>query len=170
MKPISQTENICSRTFREIYVRPITDSGMCKLTDWFKSQNWEQILTVNCVNTKAENLQNIVYSAVQKYLPSRKRKIAVDDQPWYTEELKKLKRQKCREFKKYRKSDKYMTLNKKYENKLKLAKRKYKRKAIDDVLTSSDRQWYFKLKRITNFEQQKFRKKLRIYQIKSRLT
>ena len=37
-----------------------------------------------------------------------------------------------------------------------MAKRKYKRKAIDDVLTSSDRQWYSKLKRMTNFDQQKF--------------
>ena len=156
MKPINKSETSCSRTFREVTVRPITESRMSKLEKWFKNQSWEQILMVDCVNKKVENLQNLVNGIVQEILPSKTRKIAVDDQPWYTEELKRLKRQKSREYHKNRKSDKYMRLDKKYEKKLKLAKKKYKKKTIDDVLSSSERQWYSKLKKMTNFDQQKF--------------
>ena len=156
MKPINKSEANCSRTFRNITVRPITHSGISKLEIWFKTQTWDQILMVNCVNKKVENLQNMVCNKVQEYLPIKNRKIAVDDQPWYTEELKNLKRKKSREYNKNRKSEKYMILNNKYEKKLKMAKRKYKKKTIDDVLTSSERQWYSKLKKMTNFDQQKY--------------
>ena len=161
------------KTFREIIVRPMTDSGMSKLENWFKNQNWEQILMVDCVNKKVENLQSMVYSKVEQFLPLKNRKIAVDDQPWYTEELKNLKRKKSREYSKNRKSEKYLMLNKKYDEELKVAKRKYKRKAIDDVLTSSERQWYSKLKKLPilikkNWNQYRL-KQLKIFKIKYRL-
>ena len=142
MNPINKNENICTRTFRKIYVRPFTNSGLNKLDNWFKLQTWGEILETKCVSKKAELLQSMVLSKVEQYLPVKHRKIAIDDQPWYTEELKKLKRRKCREYHKNRKSVKYLDLNSKYNKKLKLAKRRYKRKHIDDVLTSSDKQWY----------------------------
>ena len=61
-----------------------------------------------------------------------------------------------REYRRNRKSPEYIRLNLKYERKLKLAKRRYKKAKIDDALTSAERQWYSKLKRMTNFDQEKF--------------
>ena len=156
MKPINSTEKTCSRTFRDITFRPITDSGMYSLEQWFHNQSWEDILNEESVNNKAVNLQDKIMGKVNEYLPLKNRKIANDDQPWYTGELKKLNRKKAREYKKHRKSEKYMLLNAKYDLKIKMAKRKYKREKIDDVLTSSDRQWYSKLKRLTQYDQEKF--------------
>ena len=154
MKPISFEENICSRNFRNISVRPITESGMGKLECWFKNQTWADILNTECVNEKAIKLQNTVLQKVGEYLPLKNRKISNDDQPWYTEELKKLKRKKSREYRKNRRSEKYTILNKKYDKKLKIAQRRYKKEKIDDVLSSSDRQWYSKLKRMTQYDQE----------------
>ena len=156
MKPINILEQNCSRTFREVLVRPVTDSGMLQLREWFQNQTWANIINSSSVSEKAELLQNMVLQKVDEFLPIKNRKIAIDDQPWYTDELKKLKRKKSREFRKNRKSNKYTELQGKYEQKLKLAKRKYKKDKIDDVLTSSDRQWYSKLKRMTHFDQEKF--------------
>ena len=156
MKPINMIDRTCSRTFREIYYRPITESGMKKLDQWFKNQSWEDVINENCVNMKALNLQNIVMKKVDEFLPLKQRKLANDDLPWYTDELKKLKRKKSREYKKHRKSDKYILLTKKYDEKVKMAQKRYKRAKIDDVLTSSNKQWYSKLKRLTHYEQDKF--------------
>ena len=155
-KPINGIENNCSRTFRDVIYRPVTESGMMLLEEWFKSQNWSIILESECVNQKAIDLHKIILEKVDLYLPQKKRKIAIDDQPWYTNELKFIKRKKAREFRKNRKSIKYIILNEKYENKLKKARQIYKKSRIDDVLSSNDRQWYSKLKRMTNFDQQKF--------------
>ena len=153
MKPINKNENVCARTFRKISYRPITESGMCKLELWFKTQSWLNIFNMECVNQKAVQLQNIILEKVEEYLPLKSRTISNDDQPWYTEELKNLKRKKSREYQKNRKSEKYIILNIKYDKKLKLAKRRYKKAKIDDVLTSSDRQWYSKLKRLAQYDQ-----------------
>ena len=155
-KPVNVLENKCSRTYREIVYRPITESGMQKLHEWFQGNNWDNILDTNCVNTKAELLHTMILEKTELFLPLKKRKIAIDDQPWYTNELKVLKRKKNREYKKNRKSNKYHILNKKYENKIQIAKQRYKKTRIDDVLNSNDRQWYSKLKRMTNYDQQKF--------------
>ena len=113
MKPVNFEDQICSRTFREVSVRPITESGMIKLAEWFKNQNWADIIDASCVNKKAELLQNGVLIKVNEYLPIKTRKIAIDDKPWFTDELKKLRRKICREYKKHRKSNKYNELNRK---------------------------------------------------------
>ena len=128
---------------------------MDQLDQWFQKHSWEDIMSEDCVNKKAINLQNIVMEKVNEYLPLKKRKIANDDQPWYTQELKILKRKKSREYQKHRKSAKYILLVKKYDKKLKMAKQRYKRAKIDDVLTSSERQWYSKLKRLSQYDQEK---------------
>ena len=57
MKPVNFEDQICSRTFREVSVRPITESGMLKLAEWFKVQNWADIIDASCVNEKAELLK-----------------------------------------------------------------------------------------------------------------
>ena len=113
---------------------------MLKLAEWFKVQNWADIIDASCVNKKAELLQNGVLIKVNEYLPIKTRKIAIDDKPWFTDELKKLRRKICREYKKHRKSNKYFELHMEYEKKIKNAPKKYKREKIDDVLTSNDRQ------------------------------
>ena len=87
--------------------------------------------------------------------PEKERKISSDNEPWFTEKLEKLKRKKMRIFRKNRNSEKYKKLKKKYENALKEAKIKLKKRAIDDVMNAKSSQWYQKLKRITNFNQER---------------
>ena len=104
---------------------------------------------------KAEMLHNIVKSKLDETCPEKTTKIASDDQPWYTDKLKQLDRRKRREYKKNRRSEKYKALKKLYDTKVATAKKKFKSKMIDDVLTSREREWYSKLKRITNYDQTK---------------
>ena len=112
-------------------------------------------MNVKTPDEKAEMLHNMVKSKLDETCPEKTTKVASDDQPWYTEQLKRLDRKRRREYKKNRRSDKYKAIKKLYDIKVRTAKRKFKSKMIDDVLTSRDREWYSKLKRITNYDQRK---------------
>ena len=60
---------------------------------------------------------------VNEFLPTKVRKISSDDQPFWTEKLQKMKRQKAREYQKNRKSLKWMELNKSFKLEVSKAKK-----------------------------------------------
>ena len=78
-----------------------------------------------------------------------------DDQPWMTPELKQLDRQRKREFRKHRKSEKWTHLSTKFEEKCELAKGNFYKNMIEDLKTSNPGQWYSKLKRMSSHDQHK---------------
>ena len=82
-------------------------------------------------------------------------KIASDDEPWFTQPLKRLDRKRRREFNRNRSSPKYKQLCGLYKAKLTSAKRKYKRNMIDSIKEAKPGEWYSMLKRITRFDQGK---------------
>ena len=155
MRPVNTINNKPGRTYREVKVRPLIKSGRAKFQNWIQDQDWREILEAECIDTKAEKLHNMVLNKLDEYCPEKNRKISSDDRPWFTEYLDRLERKKSREFHKNRNSDKYKNLKKLYDKKVIEAKRRFKTKSIDDVMTARDGQWYSMLKRITNFDQNK---------------
>ena len=155
MRPINEIDNRFSRTYREVLVRPISESGINRLREWFENQDWSENLAEADVDKKADMLLQQIRGAVNKYLPEKARKIASDDEPWYTQPLKKLDRRRRREFARNRKSSKYLQLNQIYDQKLSKAKKKYKRDMIDNIKSANGGEWYSKLKRISRFDQGK---------------
>ena len=155
MNPVDNVNNKPSRTFREVRVRPLRQGGMEKLKNWFQAQEWGEVLEEESVDKKAEILHHMILDKVDEFCPEKMRKLASDDKPWFTEELKVLKRKKSRLFRKNRSSKKYYHLVKIYKQKLSKAKRDFKTKTIDEVMTARSGQWYSKLKRISNFDQTK---------------
>ena len=71
LKPINEIDNRCSRTYREIKVRPITKSGMVRLREWFETQDWSQILSEDSINIKAESLMSMITDALNTFLPEK---------------------------------------------------------------------------------------------------
>ena len=155
MTPINTINNKSSRTVRKIVVRPLPKSGLKQFEEWIKTQSWSEVLNAKTADEKAEMLHSLVKRKLDETCPEKVTKVASDDQPWFTDKLKRLDRKKRREYKKNRSSDKYKNLKKLYDTKVKAAKKSFKTKMIDDVLTSKDREWYSKLKRITNYDQMK---------------
>ena len=155
MRPINKIENRCSRTFLTITIRPVPESGMTKLRAWIQDQNWSEVLNEALVDKKAVLLLAQLREAVNIFLPEKVIKIASDDEPWFTPSLKKLDRKKRREYNKRRKSEKYLKLSGIFQEKLKKAKKKYKRDMIDDVTSARSGEWYSKLKRMTRQDQGK---------------
>ena len=155
MRPLDTINNRPNRTIREVKVRPLPASGLGRFGSWIEQEDWTEVLSVQNVDTKAENLHKMVLSKLDEFCPEKLRKIASDDQPWFTEQLKRLDRKRRRQFRKNRRSKKYKKLQKAYKIKLLESKRKFKKNMIDDVMVARDGQWYSKLKRIANYDQTK---------------
>ena len=85
----------------------------------------------------------------------KKRKVRNVDQPFCTEEMKRLKRLKGRRYSEHRKSLKWRDLNFQYQNEVSSAKKKYYKRIIKDLKISNTSQWYSKLKRLCSYDQQK---------------
>ena len=85
----------------------------------------------------------------------KKRIISSDDQPFCTQEMKRLKRLKGREYNKNRRSLKWRVLNYEYRRAVIKAKRKYYKDIIKDLKTSKTSQWYSKLKKLCSHDQKK---------------
>jgi hypothetical protein len=136
MKPVNALNNKPGRTVREVKVRPLTESGLAQFKTWIENQTWKEVLEEESVDTKAERLHNMVLDKLDEVGPEKIRKISHDDKPWFTEQLKRLSRKKARLFRKNRQSKKYKSIKKKYEKKVFEAKKRFKTKCIDDVMTA----------------------------------
>ena len=88
-------------------------------------------------------------------LPQKKRIISSDDQPFCSQEMKKIKRLKCREYNKHRRSVKWQTLNNAFKKEVIKAKRRYYKDIIKDLKSSKTSQWYSKLKKLCSHDQKK---------------
>ena len=155
MEPISTINNKPARTTRMITVRPMKQSGIDLFGQWLNNQTWEEVLKAETVDEKAELLQTILMEKVDEFLPLKKRKISSDDQPFCTEEMKRLKRLKGREFHKNRRSLKWRELNDKYNKEVSKAKKSYYKNIIKDLKSSKTSQWYSKLKKLCSYDQHK---------------
>ena len=155
MEPISVINNKPARITREIEVRPMKQSGIDLFGHWLNNQTWKKVLEAENVDEKTEVFQNMLLEKLEEFLPLKKRKVCSNDQPFCTDEIKRLKRLKSREFHKNRKSLKWIDLNYRYKQEVSSAKKLYYRKIIKDLKVSNTSQWYSKLKRLCSYDQQK---------------
>ena len=92
MIPINIINNKSSRSVRKVTFRPLPKYGLQKFESWIKNENWSEVMNAKSPDEKAEILQNIVKSKLDETCPEKTTKVASDDQPWYTEQLKRLDR------------------------------------------------------------------------------
>ena len=110
MKPVDTINNKPARTVREVTVRPLPKSGLSKFKQWIQDEDWTRVLGSRSADVKAETLHNLVMNKLDEFCPQKTRRIASDDRPWYTDQLKRLDRRRRREYKKNRRSNKYKKL------------------------------------------------------------
>ena len=67
-----------------------------------------------------ENLEEQIESLICSTFPQKRILVSSDDQPWFTEELRALKRKRQREYQKHGKSQKYLDLLESFNAKSKL--------------------------------------------------
>ena len=125
------------------------------LGHWLNNQTWKEVLEAETVDEKSEVFQNLLLMKIEEFLPQKRRKVSNVDQPFCTEQMKRLKRLKSREYQKHRRSLKWRDLNYRYKKEVSSAKKRYYKNIIKDLKTSNINHWYSKLKRLCSYDQEK---------------
>ena len=107
VEPINEIEKQCTRQTEVIKFRPITDSGIEKMKQWFVNNDWNEVFVVENAHDKAQVFQDKLLALYHECFPEKTRKISSDDQPWMSTKLKKLDRKRKRIYRKERKSIKW---------------------------------------------------------------
>ena len=150
MKPINIIDNKSARITKEIRVRPLPESGIQKMRSWLMEESWENVFSTESAHQKAAIFQNMLMQKFEEIFPEKIRKISSVDEPWMTQKLKQLDRQRKRIYHKGRRSGKW---NKSFEKQVKCAKEMFYKDMISDLQKKNPSQWYSSLKRITGYDQ-----------------
>ena len=153
MEPLSVINNIPARIKRKVTFRPFNSVRFAQMQEWIETEDWTKVAQENSAHKKAEILQLMLAAKYNEFFPEKTKNIFSDNQPFYTEKLKKMKRRKSREFRKKRKSIKWKIMNEKYEMELSKAKKDFYRKKIKHLKNAKSGQWYQQLKKLTSFDQ-----------------
>ena len=147
--PHTDRQSRPSRNYRTIKYRPLPQSGLHKLGEWVVNENWEGVKGAQLPPTQqAEILQHKILEQLDNFCPEKIFKISSQDKPWVTAELKKLSRQKNREYQRRGKTAKYRELAKNFKQKFKEQTAKFLRKNLDELMDSKPGQAYSILKKM----------------------
>jgi hypothetical protein len=125
------------------------------LGNWIKQHDWKEIIEAETANDKADILKEELIAKLNEHLPTKVRKITIEDQPFFTEELKKMKRKKNKVYNKERRSEKWKKLEDKYQKNLDKTKRSFFKKKVEDLKTKNKGQWFTELKKLSKYDEKK---------------
>ena len=153
MPPLSVIDNRPARVIKKITNRPFNIQRLQGMKDWIDSENWNEVLNENSASRKMEILQGMLVSKYHEHFPEKTRNVSSDDNPFFTDKLRKLKRRKCREYRKNRRSIRWRKMQCSYLEELEKAKKNFYNSKISRLRKSNPRQWHREFKKMTRFDQ-----------------
>ena len=146
--PHKDRHNPPVRNYRIHNYRPLPSSGVHKFGQWIVGQQWENIRDNVSPTEQVRCFETLLSEKLDEFCPQKTMKIGTHDKPFITAELKRLDRQKMREYNKRGKTQKYLNLAKSFELKYNAAAEAYLRKNLDTLKESNPGQAYSVLKRL----------------------
>ena len=141
----------CDQTTNEYIMkttRPLPDSGIRAFGQWIVQTDWDSVRNGADPTTQARELDDVIGEKLNELLPTKTLKITQKDKMWINAELKRIDRLKKREWTKRGKSEKYLALKKKFDEKYKEAAEKYLEKNVRDLKKSDPGKAFATLKRM----------------------
>ena len=136
------------RVYRIINYRPLPQSSLQKFGQWIVTEEWKSIDALDCPSSQAEALDNILMQKLNLYCPIKQIKLSSQDKPYITSDIKKISRQKMREYTKHGKTDKYFNLKYDLKNRLKNASSKFVNNSVEALKLTKPGQFYKMLKKL----------------------
>ena len=118
---------------KRINVRPMPDSLISKFGCSVVKEDWKFLDTLKTPSEMVEKFQDYNENLVSNTFPVKVVTISNFDKPFMTEELRKLRRQRQRAYRKGGKSQKYLKLKNEFDKKLKQEAEKYRVKILNEV-------------------------------------
>ena len=129
-------------------IRPIPESLLPGLGDKLRETNFSSIYQNLNPTQMVQKYQEMLQKIVEETFPLKSIKISDYDQPWFTEELRALKRTRMREYTRHGKSEKYIELKAKFDRKFQNEVEKYKQKIELEVTEGKRGSYYPALKKL----------------------
>lgn len=153
MEPLTVINNKPARAKRTVTFRPFNEERLQEMCEWIKAEDWRSISHEKSAHNKASALQQLLVQKYEEYFPEKKRTFSSDDQPFFSEKLGIMKRRKCREFRKNRKSAKWNGMDEIYQNELLKAKKGFYSNKIKNLRKANPKQWHREFKKLASFDQ-----------------
>ena len=135
------------RKMKKVF-RPMPDSLVNKFGEEICNMSWNFLSPELSSTELTELFQTKMTIMVDDNFPLKTITLTDFDQPWITQDLKKLKRIRRREFCRHGRSDKYIQLKNQFEMKKKDAVQKYTDKIIEEVREGSKSSSYKALRKL----------------------
>ena len=136
------------RNYRIIKYRPLPESSIRRFGEWIVGETWDTISQDTSPTEQASQFEKILKERLDFFCPEKVMKIGPQDKLFITAELKRISRLKNREYIKNGKSEKYLTIKKKFDTKYKEEAQKYLQKRLDDLGEAKPGQVFNVLKRL----------------------
>ena len=133
---------------RKVTVRPLPDSLVSKFGAILVHEDWSFLAPGLTSTQLVDSFQNYTTDLIVQTFPEKNITISDRDQPFMTEELKLLRRQRIRAYRKESRSAKYLDLVKRFEVKIKLEAKKYHQKISDEVAQGKRNNSYAALRKL----------------------
>ena len=136
------------RHYRIITYRPLPRSSIVKFGEWITHESWDCMEDVSDTTEQVSLFENLLSEKMNSFFPEKTMKIGCHDKPFITAELKRLHRQKSREYCKRGKSAKYHDLKKRFDELYKHEAQSYLDKTVNDLRDTNPGKMYSILKRL----------------------
>ena len=146
--PITAAHSQRSSQSRKVKVRPLPTSLIHKFGNLIVNQDWSFIEEGLGPTEMVDLFQNYTDKIVKSTFPEKMVTISDHDKPYFTEELRLLRRQRQRAYRKGGRNAKYMNLKAKFDQKLKSEAQKYTQKIIAEVAEGKRGSSYPALKKL----------------------
>ena len=130
-------------------VRPFPDSALHSFGQEFVRQKWDFHDTISDTTEMVSNFENTMKFYTDKYFPLKHISISNFDKPYFSEELRKLRRKRQRLYRKFGKTEHYDEISRIFESKLLSEKSKYREKLIKEVKEGKRGSMYSSLKKMS---------------------
>ena len=100
------------RNRKIVKFRPLPESNIIQFGQWIVSESWSGIDKSQSTSQQAHSLEHTLKGKVESIFPLKTKRLSSHDKPFITSEIKKIDRQRSREYVKNGKSVKYMRLKK----------------------------------------------------------
>ena len=145
--PICNESESLTRLKVKKWIRPLPESLIPSFEAKFKQQNFQALHNLSS-SQMVDRFHTIVNNTLSDIFPEKKICISPYDVPWFTEELRHLKRQRQRQYIRHGKNEKYEELKSIFDEKLKCEKLKYRAKIELEVKEGRRGSSYPALKRM----------------------
>ena len=151
--PASSKNLVIKRTKQEIKIRPLPKKSIQSCGKFISTYAWEDIYNCKTADQKVDIFHNFIKNTLDSFFPEKKIKKSPFDKKWFTPTLKIIHRKKQREFLKYRRSEKFKKLQKKFNQIKRSNIRNYYVNLTEKLKVTNPRNYYKVIKMLSGYIQ-----------------